>query len=173
MSKGENIQYVAHAHPFTIYPILFKTLIFGILIPAGFYYLLPPFLYLWIGWGAVGIMIFSYRIVQWYMDAWIITNYGVIDSQWKSFFNKGTTRIEYDYVEGVSKEIKGFWGTILGYGDIKIEHMSGSVITLKNIANPRKVESKVVNHHQQYQEKQKFTDHSNLKDLLTKLIRTQ
>lgn len=106
------------------------------------------------------------------MDAWLITNYGVIDSQWKSFFNKGTTRIEYNYIEGVTQETKGFWGTIIGYGDIKIEHMSGSVITLKNIASPRKVESRVVNHHQRYQENQKFSDHKQLKDLITKMIRS-
>lgn len=173
LSKGEKITYVAHAHPFTIYPQLFKIMIFGILVPVGFHYLIPPFYYLWIAWVAVGVMLFAYRLILWYLDAWIITNFSVIDHQWHSFFNKGSTRIEYDFVEGVTNEIRGFWGTIIGYGDIKIEHMSGSIITLKNIASPRKVESKVVNQHQAYHENQKFQDHKQLKDLITKMIRSK
>ena len=50
--------------------------------------------------------------------------------------------------------------------------MSGSVITLKNIASPRKVESKLMSRHQEHNNSQKFKDHQNLKDLITKMIRS-
>ena len=172
LGKGEKIHYVAHSHPFTIYPDLFKIMFFGILIPLGFNFLLPPFLYLWLVWGGIGALLFLYRWSVWYQDVWLITNHGIIDHEWKSFFTKTTTRIEYDFIEGVSNEINGFWGTILNFGHIKIEHMSGSVITLKNISSPRKVESKVMNHHQEYHHNQKFQDHKNLKELITKMIRS-
>ena len=172
LNKGENIEYVGHVHPFTIYPKLFKIFIFGILLPVGGYFLFPPFLAVWAGWLGLGTILFGYRIVQWYMDAWVVTNFGVIDQQWNSFFNKSTTRIEFGNIEGISHEVKGFWGTILRFGFIQIEHMSGEPIVLSNVASPRKIERQIVKCQQNYVQKQTMEDHSKLKDLLTGLVRS-
>lgn len=171
LSKGEKIHYVAHIHPFKIYPILFRVLFFGLLIPGFFYYLLPPFYLVWIAWGVFGIGLFLYRLMQWYLDAWLITNMGIIDQDWVSFFNKSTARTDYENIMGITSEIKGFWGTILNFGDLKIEHMSGSIIVLNGVAAPRRVENKVVGHHQSFNENQKFQDQKQLKDLITKMLR--
>lgn len=171
LTKGERILYVAHVHPFIIYPTLFKVFLFGILLPLGGYFLFPPFYPIWIGWGGLGALLFLYRVTQWYLDAWIITNTGIIDQQWNSFFDKSSTRIDYSYIEGVTNEIKGFWGTILRYGQIQIEHMSGQPVILRNVASPRKVEREIFKHQQNYLDKQNFEDHSKLRDLLTDLVR--
>jgi len=172
LNKGEEIEYVGHVHPFIIYPQLFKVMIFGILVPAGGYFLFPPFIVIWTVWGSIGTLLFSYRIIQWYLDAWIVTNYGVIDRDWHSIFDKATTRIEYGNIEGISLEIKGIWPTILRYGDLQIEHMSGQPISLKNVSAPRRLEKHVVRKQQEFLQSQTFEDHNKLKDLLTNLLRS-
>lgn len=172
LGKGEKIYYVAHVHPFTIYPELLKILVFGISLPVGGYFLMPPFIWIWIGWAVLGIILFAYQIVKWYLDAWLITSYGVIDQEWNTIFDKQTTRIEYANIEGVTTEIKGFWNTILRYGSLKLEHMSGTTIEIKNVASPKKVERYIVRYQQEFSRQQNFTDHGKLKDLLTTMIRS-
>ncbi len=172
LNKGEKILYVAHVHPFTIYPALFKVLLFGILMPLGGYFLFPPFDPVWIAWGVLGILLFKYRVMQWYLDAWIVTNMGVIDQEWNTMFDKATTRIDYTHIEGISNEIKGFWGTVLRYGQLQIEHMSGQPVVIKDVASPRKLEKTIVRTQQDFLKQQTFKDHSKLRDLLTDLVRT-
>lgn len=171
LGKGELIYRVAHKHPFKMYGKWFKSLSFGVFAPAIGYYLMPPFKWMWLAWAIFGITIFLYRITQWYLDAWVITNYGVIDQEWESIFNKQTVRIEYGNIEGVTTEIKGFWGTVLGFGKIQIEHMSGASVELDDVSRPRKVESLIIRYQQDYNRQQNFEDHSKLKDLLASLLR--
>ncbi len=172
LGKGEVIHYVAHKHAFVVYPRLFTLLLIGAGVPGILYFIFPPFYPIWIPWVCVGIFVFIYNIIQWYLDAWIITNYAVIDQDWKSYFDKSTTRIEYQSIEGVSTTIKGFWGTILGYGDIHIEHMSAEPVTLHDVSRPRKVERVLIQHQQDFLKRQNFQDQEKLKHLLTNLLRT-
>lgn len=172
LAKGEEIEYVAHVHPFKVYPQLFKVLIVGVLLPAVGYYLLPPFKIVWFSWAALGGLLFFYRILQWYLDAWVVTNQGVIDQEWNSFFDRQSTRIEYTGIEGITSEIRGFWPTVMRYGNIQIEHMSGQPVSLENVASPRKLEKIIQKNQQSFLRRQNFTDHTKLRDLLTGLIRT-
>ena len=172
LGKGEHIKYVAHVNMFTIYPQLFRVFLVGLLMPAIGYYLFPPFYSMWLGWGCLGATLFIYRIIQWYLDAWIITNQSVIDQNWQSFFQNSTTRIEYNSIEGITYERKGFWATILGYGRIQIEHMSGQPVSLENVSRPKKVERVILLHQQTFVREQNFQDHGQLKDLLVNLLRS-
>ena len=141
-------------------------------MPLGGYFLFPPFKLVWAIWAGLGALLFAYRLMQWYLDAWIITNHAVIDQEWNTIFDKSTTRIEYGNVEGISNEIKGFWGTILRFGNIQIEHMSGQPITLEHVSNPRKVERHIINNQQTFMRRQNFEDHGKLQDLLVNLLRS-
>ncbi len=171
LEKGEKIKYVAHVHPFLVYPKLFKVLLLGILMPALGFYLFPPFYAIWIGWAVIGVLLFVYRILQWYLDAWIVTNNAVIKQEWHSLFDQNTSKIEYGNIEGVSNQIKGFWGTIFRFGNLQIDHMSGNPILLKDVASPRDVEHQILKNQQEFMREQNFEDHGKLKDLLTNLVR--
>lgn len=172
LNKGEKIDHVAHVHIFNIYAELFKVLLLGIATPIGAYYMFPayPFNLLCAAWVLLGALLFIYRLMQWYLDAWIITNHGVIDQEWNSFFDKSTTRIEHGNIEGITTEVKGFWGTILGYGTLTVEHMSGQPVTLKGVNGPRKVERIIMRNQQNFMRRQNFEEKDKLKDLLTSLI---
>ncbi|MBU1019309.1 MAG: hypothetical protein ABII07_00990 [Patescibacteria group bacterium] len=171
LNPGEKIYFVAHTHPFIMYKIFFKTLIFGLLLPLGFNVIMPPFAIVWYGWIAVGGLIFFYEIMNWYLDAWIITNHGIIDLQWNSFFDKSSTRIEYHTVEGITYQVKGFWGTIMNYGDIMIERLgTGTVVTLESVAFPKKVEREVLHYQEKFVRAKNFKDETALRDMLLGML---
>lgn len=172
LDEGEKILMVAHVHPFMVYPMLLKVVFFGFLMPAGAYFLFPMLWTIWAVWAAIGILLFCYRFMQWYLDAWIVTNTSVIDHEWISPFSQSTNRIEYGNIDGISNEIKGFWGTIMRFGNIQITHVSGSPLILKNVSSPRKVERFIMEHQQNFIHEQGMQDHENLKELLTKLLRS-
>lgn len=172
LGKGEKIVSVAHKHPFVVQGRLFSIIFFGFAMPAGGFLLFPPFKIFWLIWAAVGALIFVYEWLKWYLDAWIVTNFAVIDQEWNSYFDKSSTRIEYQSIAGVSTEIRGFWGTILGFGNIQIEHVSAQPILLQSVANPRKVERILTREQQEHLQRQNFSDQSKLKDLLTNLLRS-
>lgn len=171
LDKGEKILRVAHVHPFIIYAQVARILFFGLLIPVGAYVLFPPLYAIWFTWMALGLVLLAYRFFQWYLDAWVITNTSVIDHEWGSPFDISTNRIEYGNIDGITNEIRGFWGTMLRFGNIQITHVSGSPLILENVSNPRKVERFILEHQQKFMREQSFDDHAKLKDLLTKLLR--
>ncbi|MFA6024666.1 MAG: hypothetical protein WC777_05735 [Candidatus Gracilibacteria bacterium] len=172
LDKDEKILMVAHVHPFIVYAQLLKAMFFGMLIPAGGYYLFPPLWAIWLAWAVIGALLFAYRFLQWYLDAWIVTNLSVIDYEWESPFSQSTNRIEYGNIDGITNETKGFWGTVFRFGNIQITHVSGSPLILESVASPRKVERFIMEHQQKFVQNQSFDDHAKLKDLLTKLLRS-
>jgi hypothetical protein len=172
LAKGEEIKYVAHVHPFVIYPQLLKVIFFGMIMPAGGYFLFPPFYLAWAVWTSVGILSFFYRLLQWYLDAWVVTNHGIIDQDWGNPFNRSTTRIEFGNIEGITNQTKGFWGTILRFGFIQVEHISGEPVVLNHVSRPRKLEREILKYQQDFVQKQTMSDHGKLKDLLTTLLRS-
>ena len=172
LDEGEKIMLVAHVHPWIVYPQLVKVMFFGIILPAGAYFLLPPLWTIWAVWAGLGLLLMVYRFIQWYMDAWIVTNTSVIDHQWNSPFDQSTNRIEFGNIDGITNEIRGFWGTILRYGNIQITHVAGTPLVLENVSSPRKVERFIMEHQQIFVKQQSFDDQAKLKELLTKLLRS-
>lgn len=172
LDKDEKLLMVAHVHPFMIYAQLLRVMFAGILVPALAYYLFPPLYPIWLVWALLGVILFSYRVLQWYLDAWVITNLSVIDFEWESPFTQSTNRIEYGNIDGITNEIKGFWGTIFRFGNIQITHVSGTPLILNNVASPRKVERFIMEHQQNFVHQQGFSDQAKLKELLTKLLRS-
>jgi hypothetical protein len=172
LDTGEKIVYVAHVHPFIVYPILFKTLFLGLLIPATGYFVFPMMPEVWAAWALMGLMLFCYRLIQWYMDAWVITNLSVINFSWNSPFSQSTNRIEFGTIETTTSEIHGFWGTILRFGNLQIDNVASNPVTLKNVARPQKVERIIMEHQSKYIHNQTIKDHGQLKELLTTLLRS-
>lgn len=172
LDEEEEIVYVAHIHPFIVYPILFKASFFGLILPTLGYVLFPLMPEVWAAWGILGGMIFFYRLIQWYMDAWVITNMSVINFEWNSPFSQSTNRIEFGTIETTTSEIHGFWGTILRFGNLQIDNVSSSPVTLKNVARPQKVERIIMEHQTKFVHSQAIRDHGQLKELLTTLLRS-
>ncbi len=87
LEKGEKIAYIAHTHFFTAIKPLSKVLFFWLLIPVSFYFIFPPLKIVWLIWSGVGLLKLFYATADWYFDAWLITNLGIIDIKWDGLFN--------------------------------------------------------------------------------------
>lgn len=171
LEKDEKIRYVAHRHIFTEYKKICKNLFLGILLPGAFYLLLPPFQVIWSLWALIGLLKLVYNLANWYLDTWLITNLSIIDTEWNGFFNRNSTRVEYQAIKGVSYEIKGFWNTILRFGDVNLELSAlNTKVVLKDACFPKKVERNILDAQAAFMNNKSFEDHEALKEILTGML---
>lgn len=171
LNPGETIHHVAHTHPVQIYKKFISILFFGILLPAFFYTLMPPFWPVWVSWAGFGTLKMILLGFDWYYDALLVTNQSLIDIQWDGLFSRSSSRIEYHTIEGVSYEVSGFFATILNYGNLTIERTgSGKVIGIEKVSFPKKTEREILQAQNEFMRNKAFRDHQTLKDLLSSMI---
>lgn len=168
---GEKILHVAHRHILVLKIKTAKVTFFGFVIPGLLFIMFPSFYAIFLIWGCVGLMSWLYCFVDWFYDAWILTNLGVIDVRWDGFFDSTTTRIEYHMIEGTQYQIKGFLPTVFNYGDIVIDKLGAKTsVVLNDAANPKKLERLVMKYQEAYVYDRSIRDHSALKDMLSDMI---
>lgn len=172
LDAGEKILVVCHRHPFIVLPESFKVLGVGFIIPGFLYYLFPQYFVFFAIWFLIGLMRCVRIYMMWYHDALLITNVSLIDIYWNGFFDRSSTRLEYQNIEGVTQEIKGFLRTIFNYGDVTIQVMSGGdAMALKDAINPKKVERNIMEFQEKYSTEQSMKDSATLKALLARMVR--
>ena len=109
--------------------------------------------------------------MDWYFDAWLLTNTSVIDLEWGGLFNRSSTRVEYHMIEGLTYEYAGVFQTVFRYGDITIQKIgSGAEVSLKDAMLPRKVESKVLELQAKFVTSKTYKEHDALKGLLSDML---
>jgi hypothetical protein len=116
---------------------------FGVLLPA-FFYLHNTFwvaqiisvgyfeLYL------LGIYLtLVYHVFDWYNDAWIITNRGIIDVQWR-YFTGDVQHLGYESIHGIEVKSDSIFDSLLGKGDIWLHLVSErEEFVLTDAVNPQ------------------------------------
>ncbi len=168
---GEYILRVAHKHVLVLKIDAAKSIVFGNILPIFLYLLFPKLLIVWAGWFLCGLFSFFYHFIDWYYDAWILTNLGVVDIERDGFFNLTSTRIDYHMMEGISYTVNGFIRTVFNYGDITIDKLgSKTSVVLKNAANPRGLERYVMKYQEEFVSNKSITDHQALKGMLADMI---
>ncbi|MBI2453185.1 PH domain-containing protein [Candidatus Peregrinibacteria bacterium] len=174
LEKAESIQYVLHKHPVTVHAQLMKVFIVGIVLPALFYYLFPPMKWLSLAWGIVGTLKLFYTAFDWYFDAWLITNKGIIVCSWNGFFDKEFSRVEYQTIEEVSYNMKGVMPTILGFGEITISRFgSPKPTTMKKALRPKRATKLILGCQEKFMQNKSRRDHEVLKNMLTEMLQTE
>ena len=173
LEDDEDVFLVCHKHIWTHRKPLTKEFILGLALPVIFYFVYPPFLLLWGVWGFIGLLRFIYKIADWYYDAWLITNMGIIDVEWNGFFSRQSSRIEYHTIDGIQYTVQGFWPTILNYGQVQLQQVGGAVIVnLSDAVNPRNVERQVLKIQEQVVNDKSRREHEALKDILAGLVQS-
>lgn len=170
LESGEYILFVAHKHWIELFPIALKTAVFGFLIPWITWYFFPVLFWGAALWTTLFWCWFLYHFADWYLDAWIATNASLIDVEWRGIFHHLSSRIPYSEVREVSWEIKGVLGTILGFGNASVSMTTGGKISLCNIANPKRVELRILQIRDQFLSGQRMTESEALKGLLANMV---
>ncbi len=124
--------------------------------------------------GLVTVVWWIRSFYDYFLDAWIITNEGIIDIEWHGFFHRESSRVLYSDIQGVSYEIKGILATILRVGTMEIEKIStGGSVKLERVARLKKVEGIILKCMEAYLHKKNLRDSSQVKDLLATLVAEQ
>ncbi|OGJ55882.1 hypothetical protein A3D88_03955 [Candidatus Peribacteria bacterium RIFCSPHIGHO2_02_FULL_52_16] len=125
-------------------------------------------------WSMSSIVWWLRYFFDYYLDAWIITNMGIIDLEWHGWFHRQSTRVLYSDIQGVSYEINGVLGTMLRYGVINVEKIStGSVFSLTHVSRPRSVEAVILKNMEAYLHSKNLKDAKHVQELLAGLVAGQ
>lgn len=121
---------------------------------------------------AVFVLIWWIRnFMDYYLDAWVITNKGIIDLEWHGWFHRSSARVLYSDLQGVSYEINGIVGTLFGYGHMDIEKIStGTTMGMDYVKNPRKVESIILENMEKYLHTKNLKDARTVQEILAEFV---
>jgi len=130
-----------------------------------------PMLILAAVFGVVFAVWWLRNFFDYFLDAWIITNEGIIDVAWHGFFHRESSRILYSDIQGVSYEIKGVVSTLLQVGVISVEKIStGDSVSLDWVKRPKKIETLLLAHQEKYLHKKNMKDSKQVQELLATLV---
>ena len=120
----------------------------------------------------VAVMVWWLRnFFDYYLDAWVITDQGIVDVEWHGWFHRETTRVLYSDVQGVSTEVKGVWATLFRYGTIAVEKISsGEEVVMEFVPRPRIVEREIFQNMEDYLHGKNLKDAKHVQELLSKVL---
>jgi hypothetical protein len=171
LEDGEDILWVCHRHPVVMLKDSLRILVVHGGACAVLWFFFPQLLIIYGIWAFVGLIRLFFVIQDWYYDAWLLTNMGIIGVEWTGFWDRSSARVEYPSVEGISYTLKGFWQTMMNYGDVTLAKFGGpSTITLKEAMNPKKMEKYVLKYQEKFMTSKNFQDQEVLKQLLSDLV---
>lgn len=129
----EKIIKVIHRHWFDIFQQFFIIILIVCALIGGFlispslfsdlrsveYYSLLIFLE-----STFALLIWVYAFLIWvdyYFDVWIVTSERVVNIEQKGLFLRQLSELKYNKIQDVTVDVKGFFPTILNYGDVQIQ----------------------------------------------------
>ncbi len=111
------------------------------------------------------------NFMDYYLDAWLITNKGIIDLEWHGWFHRSSARVLYSDIQGVSYEVNGIVGTLFSYGLMEIEKIStGNTIEMEYVKKPRTVESVILECMEAYLHKKNLKDATTVQEILAEFV---
>lgn len=173
LEKSEKVLFAAHKHWTEFSGPFISILFFGFALPWILYYVgfrSSLFLAVIVVWTVLAAVRLLYDFIDWYSDVWLFTDMSIIIVEWHGLFSNTSQRIGYEDTEGVAFIIKGFWGTILRYGDVTLKVISGSHVELKNAKSPKQVELALMKHQGSYLNSREMSHAGGLKEMLSQMV---
>lgn len=172
VDDDEEIIFVVHKHWLHGFRYLFWPII-AFAASWGFFAFAPyKIVFYLMALAAVATLVWSLRnFYDYYLDAWIITDQGIIDVEWHGWFHRQSTRVLFSDIQGVSYEISGVVGTVFRYGSISVEKIStGSTLSMDYVKSPRAIESIILQQMEEYLHSKNMADATHVQDILSKII---
>lgn len=172
LDDEEEIQMVVHKHWLLGIKSLWLPSLVFIAVWSMLYFAHTKYMIYGIGVASLGIALWWIRnFMDYYLDAWIITNKGVIDLAWHGWFHRSSTRVLYSDIQGLEYEVKGILGTILGYGEVSLEKIStGNTMSMEYVKRPRRVEALVLQCMETYMHKKNLKDATTVQNILAEFV---
>jgi hypothetical protein len=172
LNEGEEIYFVIHRHWIFVIRMMIILTFLGVVGPFVWWYVMPDIFWIALLLVSITYLIMFYKLADWYFDAWIVTNSGMIAVTWDGFFSRKSYRIDYSVVEGVVFEQYGVLPRIFDYGNITIIKIGDSfTMEMNGVSNPKKVEKQVMEYKDIAGSHNSLGDEEALKDILSKMIK--
>jgi hypothetical protein len=172
LEEDENIILLVHKHwllgaRHLFFPV---SIFIGLLVLLGVAFSVPV-LYVVGVLASVTLVWMLRNFFDYYLDAWILTDSGIIDVEWHGWFHRQSSRVLYSDLQGVSYEIQGVWGTLLRYGTVSVEKIStGSEISMDFVHHPRAVERTILQCMENYLHSKNLKDAGAVQELLATVV---
>ena len=153
-----------------------KTLVFPSIVFIALWVLLAfmpnRYMFYGIALAAVATLVWWIRnFLDYFLDAWLVTNKGIIDLEWHGWFHRSATRVLYSDVEGVGYEVKGISGTIFNYGEMKLEKVStGGTICMQFVHKPKDVQAAILAAKEKYEHTKNLKDATTVQNILAEFV---
>jgi hypothetical protein len=172
LDDKEEIQMVVHKHWLLGIKSLWLPSLFFVAVWSLLYFVHTQYAIYGISLAATAIAVWWIRnFMDYYLDAWLVTNKGVIDLAWHGWFHRTSARVLYSDIQGLEYEIHGIVGTLLGYGEISLEKIStGTTISMEYVKRPRKVESVILECMETYTHKKNLKDATAVQNILAEFV---
>lgn len=172
LDEDEEVTMIVHKHWLLGLRILLKPVVYTLAI-ITFAFLFP---YEWAYYvaavaGVAAVVWLLRNFYDYYLDAWIVTDQGIIDVEWHGWFHRESTRVLYSDIQGVSYEIQGVLSTIMRFGTISVEKIStGSAISLEKVASPKAVEAVILKNMEGYLHTKNLGDAKHVQEILSQIV---
>lgn len=80
---------------------------------------------MWIGFGVFSLYAL-WHWAGWYYSVFILTSSRLIVIKQRGFFNRSVSELALNNVQSVNYQISGFNASVFGYGDVRVQTLSGS-----------------------------------------------
>ena len=141
IGSDSEIKEVFHRHFFVILEDIIVWMFFGIVIPAFLYgqdiFLLRTSIPIYWAY-AYMLLIYAlimYKLFDWYVDVWVMTESTIVDMKWK-WFSSDTLYIPYGKVEGIEIRTRSWWAALLGMSDVVVKLAGEDSFTLESARRP-------------------------------------
>lgn len=172
LDEDESILLAVHKHWIMGIKSLWLPSLLFLAVWSIVYFVRTKYVVYGVGIAATGVGVWWIRnFLDYFLDAWIITNKGVIDLEWHGWFHRSSARVLYSDIQGVGYEVKGILGTLLGYGVMSLEKVStGTTISMPFVKKPRRVESVILEAMEAYMLKKNLKDAKTVQGILAEFV---
>lgn len=172
LDDEEEIRAIVHKHwALGVRSLFWPTVSFVVSWAVLYYVPFRMMFYLIALWGVVSLVWWLRNFFDYYLDAWIITDQGVVDLEWHGWFHRQVTRILYSDIQGVSYEVQGLMGTLMNFGFVSIEKIStDSLVEMEAVSHPKAIARMILKNMEEYLHSKNLKDARHVQELLAEVI---
>ena len=82
--------------------------------------------------------ILMYKLFDWYVDVWIMTESTIVDMKWK-WFSSNLLYIPYAKIEGIEIRTRSWWAALLGMSDVVVKLAWADEFILYSAKRPNEI----------------------------------
>jgi hypothetical protein len=172
LDDDEQIVIVVHKHWLMGVKVLWLPTVVLILVASILYFVRTRAILYGVALAELGVLIWWMRnFLDYFLDAWIVTNAGVIDLEWHGWFHRSATRVLYSDVQGVSYEVSGILATLCNYGSMTLEKIStGSTLNMPYVKRPKRVTALILKCMETYVHSKNLKDATTVQKILAEFV---